>query len=169
MRLVCFFAVILLASDLTSAFGADTPVDQAKKDDIVAVPKGDPDMEAAFRQARETLKDFLELARAPRSSITSMAVKVAIRDGGETEYFWIRPFKEKDGGFVGRINNTPRSVGNVKLGQIITFQASDIVDWLYRENGRMYGNYTACALLKQVPASERQEFAREYGLNCDGT
>jgi uncharacterized protein YegJ (DUF2314 family) len=113
-------------------------------------------MEAAFRQARETLKGFLELARAPRSSITSMAVKVAIHDRGETEYFWI-----------GAIDNRPRSVRNVKLGQTITFQTSDIVDWLYRENGKMFGNYTACALLKQVPPPERKAFAREYGLNCD--
>jgi uncharacterized protein YegJ (DUF2314 family) len=117
MRVVSYFASVFLALFLTSALGADTAVDRAKKDEIVSVPKGDPDMEAAFRQARETLKGFLELARAPRSSITSMAVKVAIYDRGETEYFWISPFKEKDGGFVGAIDNRPRSVRNVKLAR----------------------------------------------------
>jgi len=167
MRLVCCFTTTFLALSLMPALGADTAVDRAKRDEIMAVPKGDPDMEAAFRKARETLTDFLALARAPRPSIDNMAVKVAIRDRSETEYFWVSPFKEKDGAFVGRINNTPRSVRNVKLGQTITFQASDIVDWLYRENGKMFGNYTACALLKQVPPSERKAFAREYGLNCD--
>ena len=167
MRFVSYSATVFLALTLTPALGAETAVDRAKKDEIVSVPKGDPDMEAAFRQARETLKGFLELARAPRPSITSMAVKVAVHDQSETEFFWISPFREKDGGFVGTIDNTPRSVRNVKLGQTITFQASDIVDWLYRENGNMFGNYTACALLKQVPPSERKAFAREYGLNCD--
>jgi len=167
MRVVSYFATVFLTLSLTPALGADAAVDRAKKDEIVSVPKGDPDMEAAFRQARKTLKGFLELARAPRSSITSMAVKVAVHDRGETEYFWISPFKEKDGGFAGAIDNTPRSVRNVKLGQTITFQTSDIVDWLYRENGKMFGNYTACALLKQVPPSERKAFAREYGLNCE--
>jgi uncharacterized protein YegJ (DUF2314 family) len=167
MRAVYYFAIACLALSLTPALGADTAVDRAKNDEIVAVPKGDPDMEAAFRQARATLKGFLELARAPRSSITSMAVKIAIRDRGETEYFWISPFKEKDGAFLGKIDNTPRSVRNVKLGQTITFQTSDIVDWLYREDGKMFGNYTACALLKQASPSERKAFAQEYGLNCD--
>jgi uncharacterized protein YegJ (DUF2314 family) len=167
MRLISCFATVFLATTLTPVLGADTAVDHAEKDEIISVPKGDPDMETAFRHARETLKGFLELARAPRSSITSMAVKVAIRDHGETEYFWISPFKEKDGGFVGTIDNTPRSVRNVKLGQTITFQTGDIVDWLYREDGKMFGNYTACALLKQVPPSEQKAFALEYGLNCD--
>ena len=65
--------------------GADTAVDRADKDEIVSVPKGDLDMEVAFRHARDTPKGFLGLARVPRSSITSVAVKVAIHHRGETE------------------------------------------------------------------------------------
>jgi uncharacterized protein YegJ (DUF2314 family) len=55
----------------------------------------------------------------------------------------------------------------VKLGQAIAFKRCDVVDWLYRENGKMFGNVTACALLKHVPPSEVNAFKREYGLNCD--
>jgi uncharacterized protein YegJ (DUF2314 family) len=55
----------------------------------------------------------------------------------------------------------------VKLGQTITFKQGDVVDWLYRENGKMFGNFTACALLKHVPPSEMEAFKREYRLNCD--
>ena len=167
MRAASYVAIVLVAFSLTPATAAETAVDRATEDEIVAVPKGDPDMAAAFRQARETLKTFLDLARTPRSTITSMAVKVAVRDGGETEHFWISPFTEQDGRFVGKINNTPRSVHNIKLGQTITFKQSDVVDWLYRENGKMFGNFTACALLKHVPPSEMQAFKREYGLNCE--
>jgi hypothetical protein len=31
----------------------------------------------------------------------------------------------------------------------------------------MFGNFTACALLKHVPPSEVEAFKREYELNCD--
>ncbi len=168
MRILASFATIFLALSVMPVLAGDSVVDRARRDEITAVPKGDPDMQAAFRKARETLGDFLALARAPRSSIDHMAVKVAIHDRGETEYFWISPFREKDGAFIGTINNTPRSVRNVQFGQTITFQTSDIVDWLYRENGKMIGNYTACVLLRQVPPSERKAFEREYGLDCDG-
>ena len=69
MRAVSYVAIVLVAFSLTPAIGAETAVDRAKEDEIVAVPKGDPDMEAAFRQARETLKTFLDLPgrRARRS------------------------------------------------------------------------------------------------------
>jgi hypothetical protein len=55
----------------------------------------------------------------------------------------------------------------LKMGQSITFAQSDIVDWLYIENGMMKGNYTACALLKSAPKSEAEEFKKTVGLNCD--
>ncbi len=165
---VFIMAIAMAAAFVAAATAAETAVDKAKKDEIVAVPKGDPDMEAAFRQAQATLKTFLDLSHAPRPTITSMAVKIAIRDGGATEYFWIKPFSEQDGRFAGKINNEPRSVHNVKLGQTIEFKQSDVVDWLYRENGKMFGNFTACALLKHAPPQEVEAFRREYGLDCEG-
>jgi uncharacterized protein YegJ (DUF2314 family) len=52
------------------------------------------------------LQTLLDLARSPRPTIISMAVKVVVRDGGDTEYFWISPFREQDGNFVGEIDTT---------------------------------------------------------------
>lgn len=140
-------------------------LDKAKRDEIFRVPQSDPDMEIAFQKARASRAEFLAIARAPRKSIDSMAIKVAVREGNVAEYFWISPFMEKDGRFHGRINNTPRSVRNVKNGQIISFEEGEIVDWLYRENGRMFGNFTACALLKKEP-KQAEAFRKEYGLDC---
>ena len=124
-------------------------------------------MATAFRRAKATLPKFLALARAPRSTITRMGLKVPIRDRGSTEYFWITPFIEKDGVLIGRIDNTPRSVSNVKAGQVIKFDPDDVVDWFYRENGRMVGNYTACALLKRESPHEVEAFRKRFGLTCD--
>jgi uncharacterized protein YegJ (DUF2314 family) len=68
---------------------------------------------------------------------------------------------------IGRIDNTPRSVTNVREGQKISFEESDVVDWLYRENGKMVGNFTACALIKKETPKQAEAFKKEYGLNCD--
>jgi len=53
------------------------------------------------------------------------------------------------------------------MGQTITFDQSEIVDWIYVDDGDMKGNYTACALLKSAPAEEAEEFKRRFRLNCD--
>src|SRR5262249_46754197 len=145
----------------------DSLSDRAKDDRVVMVAPDDPDMTAAFRSARERLSDFLQLARAPRKGMTNFALKVEIKDGGRSEYFWVTPFAESEKGFTGTINNTPEIVHTVTLGQRITFSRDDIYDWMYRDHGWMKGNFTACAMLKHERPAEAEAFRKEYRLSCN--
>jgi uncharacterized protein YegJ (DUF2314 family) len=142
-------------------------LDKAERDEIVIVARTDPTMAAAMRKARASLGDFLALARNPRPGMEGFAVKVAIRQGDDAEYFWIHPFEHDAGRFSGQLNNTPRSVRNVKMGDRIAFTEQEIVDWIYLDGGRMKGNYTACALLKNASPQEREAFKRRFGHDCD--
>jgi uncharacterized protein YegJ (DUF2314 family) len=131
------------------------------------VPKDDPDMAAAMRKARESLPAFLALARSPRPSTTAFAVKVGIRDKAVVEYFWISPFVAKDGRYSGTIDNDPDTVKTIKLGDTISFDEREIVDWLYLDGGRLKGNFTMCVMLKRSPRAEAEEVMSKYGLECD--
>jgi len=77
------------------------------------------------------------------------------------------PLEFRTDDIIGRINNTPQFVTSVKAGQRIIFKEKDIVDWLYRENGQMHGNFTACALARREPPTEARAFMLKYGLTCD--
>jgi len=143
------------------------PVEQkARKDQIFMIKTGDPDMVAARQKARTTLPEFLKLAQSPRSSQRNFAVKVGIQDGDQMEYFWIAPFKQSGDMIVGNINNTPRTVKNVQNNQQITFHVNDVTDWMYVENGKMRGNYSACVLLKNEPKEQAEAFKKKFGLEC---
>jgi len=142
-------------------------VDKAERDEIVIVAKNDPTMAAAMRKARASLPEFLALARNRRPATEGFAVKVAIREGADAEYFWIHPFEHNGGRFSGAINNTPRSVRKVKMGDKITFTEREIVDWIYMDDGKMKGNYTACAVLKNASRQEKEAFKKKFGLDCD--
>jgi uncharacterized protein YegJ (DUF2314 family) len=157
-----------LAGSSTSNGNAQTVLDRAERDELFYVRNSDPDMAAAMRKARASLPDFLVLARAAKPPTEGFSVKVAIPDGNGAEYFWIVPFEEKNGRFTGKINNTPRSTRKVKMGQTIEFTQSEIVDWMYLDDGKMKGNYTACALLKREPKQQAEAFKQRFGLECDG-
>ena len=135
-------------------------MDKARRDDVALVEKGDPDMAAAFRKARETLPEFLALARAPRPTASKLAVKIAIPAGDDDEYFWLTQIGARGDKYAGRINNTPRAATQVKFGQVIEFSEAEIVDWLYMEDGKMRGNFTACALLKHEPPRSGRGFEK---------
>jgi uncharacterized protein YegJ (DUF2314 family) len=156
---------LILALCATSS-AAQTISDKARRDEVVKVPQDDPDMAAAMRSARATLPNFLALARAPGPSMTGFSAKVAVSDGSLTEYFWVVQLESKNGQYSGRVNNRPRTVHNVTLGQVITFPESDIVDWTYLDGKKMKGGYTTCTIVKREPSAEASAFAKQYGLDC---
>jgi uncharacterized protein YegJ (DUF2314 family) len=165
VRIVAALLLILAAS---TAFAApQTPVERAEKDELAFIHDNHPDMVAAMRKTRETLSDFLKLANNPRRSTTTFAVKIAVREDKQTEYFWISDFRMKDGQFSGRIDNTPRLVKRVRQDEVIAFAQDDVVDWMYIDRGRMRGTFTACAILKQESKKDAEAFKRRFRLECN--
>jgi uncharacterized protein YegJ (DUF2314 family) len=159
--------VLIAIASYSASLDAQTISDKAQRDDIVNVAKDDPTMLAAMRKARSSLSNFLALTQAPEPKMEGFSVKVAVRDHGQVEYFWITPFERKDGQFSGQINNRPRTVRNVTFGQTITFAQNEIVDWMYMDDGKMKGSFTTCAILKKEPRAEADAMMKEYGLTCD--
>jgi uncharacterized protein YegJ (DUF2314 family) len=172
MRMVRYIAGLVLLAVVSYNFfngpyASGSLMDKARRDDVALVEKDDPDMAAAFRKARETLPEFLALARTPRPTATNLAVKIAIPDGDGHEYFWLARFEQHGERYVGRINNTPRAAKQVKFGQVVEFGEAEIVDWLYMEGGKMRGNFTACAMLKREPPDQAEAMRKKYGLSCE--
>ena len=157
----------VLAGLPANPIAAQTVTEKATRDETVEVAKTDPVMAAAMRKAQAKLPEFLAIAAAPKPGMKGFGVKVAIREGGDAEYFWIHPFTATDKLFSGVINNKPETVHTVKMGQTITFDISQIVDWIYIDNGEMKGNYTGCAILASALPQEAEEFEKRFSLKCD--
>ena len=164
-------AAVLLAGFVlfgAASAQAQNVLDKARRDDVVHIPEGDPDMAAAFRKGRATLPEFFALAQNPKPSTSGFSIKVGVpADGGNFEFFWIRPFERKGDQFSGQLRNTPRDVKRLKIGDTIQFKETEIVDWTYRDSGKMMGNFTACAMLKRDTKANAEAFMKQYGLDCE--
>jgi uncharacterized protein YegJ (DUF2314 family) len=122
--------LIAIALLLPTGLFAQSAVERAAGDELVFMGDEEPAMRRAFQVARATLDDFLKLAREPGPGQGLFALKVAVADGRNTEYFWVNNFEATEGSqFEGVINNQPRMVKTVKLGQRYMFSRSQIVDW----------------------------------------
>jgi uncharacterized protein YegJ (DUF2314 family) len=152
---------------LNGPYASGSLMDKARRDDVVTLEKGDPDMAAAFRKARETLPEFLALVRDRQTTVTKLAVKIAIPAGDDDEYFWLTQVGQHGDKYTGRINNRPRAAKQVSFGQVVQFAEAEIVDWLYMEDGKMRGNFTACAMLKREPPDQAEAMKKQYGLSCE--
>ena len=166
MLRVLALALLLCASAIAHA---QSVLDRAKKDELAFMDDEDPAMREAFQKARASLDEFLSKARSPAAGTTGYSLKVGVRDGEKVEYFWVGEFLETATGFTGTINNHPRMVKGVSFGQRYSFPREHIVDWTYidRNERRMLGNFTVCALLTKEPPAEAEAAKKKYGLRCE--
>ena len=142
-------------------------VEKCEHDELVILAINDPLMTAAVHNARQTLPQFLALAKQPGPNMVGFAVKIAILAKNGVEFFWIHPFAHVDDRFIGQINNTPRSVVNLKMGDTVTFVKNEIVDWMYIDGGTMKGIYSARAILRSAKPKDRKAFMRRFGLDFE--
>ena len=142
------------------------------------VPNGDPAMDAAMKRARAGTEDFLAKLANPPKGTSNYAVKVAILDEGDSyivgnnprdaEFFWLVDIQPNgDDGFTAKLANQPEQVKNVKAGQQISFKKGQIFDWSYMDNGKLKGNYSACAILISGAPEDLHQFETTYGTTCD--
>ena len=115
-----------------------------------------------------TNKGFaLILGAAQVAGLSAPHSNDAILAENGVEFFWIHPFAHVDDRFIGQINNTPRSVVNLEMGDTVTFVKNEIVDRMYLDAGRMKGNHTARAILRSALPRDRKAFMRRLGLDFE--
>ena len=161
--------LIAIALILPTSLFAQSLTERAAKEELVFMQDEEPAMRRAFQVARESLDEFLTLAADPRPGQGLFGLKVAVAEGKKTEYFWVNKFEAKDGGqFEGTIGNEPRMVKTVTFGQRYAFSRSQIVDWTYADKNerRLVGNFTLCALLTNVSKEEAEATKRRFNLDC---
>lgn len=156
--------IVLLLS--ASAIAASRIEQRIRRDELAIDDGTGTHMVVALRKARETLPDFLALARAPQPGMSVFSVKVAVPTPQGNEYFWVGRFQFEGPRYSGRIGNTPRWAMWLKEGSTITFAESEIVDWMYLDGGKMKGNFTFCALMKNEPKKEATAMIRKFGIDC---
>ena len=164
------YAIMLAAVLVHAAAQAQSLVERAQKDELAFMAAEEPAMRKAFERARATLEDFLKAATQPAPGTTGYAVKVAVTEGKNTEYFWVSPFICGNGARCeGVLANEPRMVKKYKNGERFSFERNLIVDWTFLDptKKRMAGNFTACALLTKEPPEQATKFIAQYGLQCD--
>lgn len=160
---------LIAAIVLALAACGQSAIGQAERDEVRHMASEEPAMRKAFEQARSRLDDFLRLAASPEEGTSDYALKVAISDGRNTEYFWVNRFTNNGDEFTGHLGNEPRLVKRYRNRERFQFDRKQVVDWTYidNRNNRMMGNFTACALLTKEPPAQAEAFKRKYGLRCE--
>ena len=118
-----------------------------------------PQMTAAIQAARAQLDLALDSVVDDRRSVhpaLNLKVKLTVNQlGVEEEIIWVNGIELTETGFAGLLANTPTYLRGYVLGDQVTFDRGQIVDWsIMSTDGRMFGHFTTRVLLKSLPPAE---------------
>lgn len=146
---------------------------------VTRIARGDPAMAKAHEKSQKDLDSFLEKLRNPppgtdnyniKLGFTDMAKGVALTTddtASNVEYMWVSEIKASGDHFTAVLGDTPEYIHNIKSGDRVEFEKSDIFDWMYIDNGKIKGNYTVCPLLLAGPKEQLEQYREIYGIVCD--
>jgi uncharacterized protein YegJ (DUF2314 family) len=125
------------------------------------VPKNNPAMHLAVQEARKTIKTFIAALGHPGPGQQDFELKKRFVQGDQVEHIWLSDVKIVGNHFEGKIDNQPRKIQGLTLGQVVSVKRNEISDWLYIDNGTLVGGYTVRAHYNELTPQQKKEFDRE--------
>jgi uncharacterized protein YegJ (DUF2314 family) len=125
------------------------------------VADNDRQCERAEEHAQRNLGFFIAALKAKKPGDTSFAIKKGFVDGDKVEHLWITNVTYDGTAFRGKIDNKPREVKNVRLGQRVTVASRAVSDWMFVKDGKLIGGYTTRVLYARLTPEQRAQFDRE--------
>ena len=137
--------------------------DFSRKNDIVDIETSDTKMNIAIKKAKKTLPIFLKAYRSHNKKQYGFGLKVKITDSYGSEHFWTTDLKVLKNGFSAKIDNTPQTVKSVKYRELITFNKSDISDWMFYDNDILQGGYTIKVMFEHMLKEDVIKLKKDFG------
>jgi uncharacterized protein YegJ (DUF2314 family) len=127
----------------------------------IHLDQDDEELVRIAENARNTLPLFFRHLLRPGEGESGFRLKYPFKaDSGSgfgMEQLWLENIRFKDGVYYGLIANTPFYIAAIKKGDIVSFSAGDITDWMYTSKGKIIGGLSIKYLLEQIPEHERSE------------
>src|ERR1700746_580106 len=88
-------------------------------------------MHQAVIKARKTVGKFIDALKHPAAGQTDFEVKKPFVQGSDIEHIWLSDVQFTGSRFQGRVDNTPRKIRGLKVGQLVSVNPNEISDWVY--------------------------------------
>ena len=121
----------------------------------------------AVTEARKTVKKFIAALKHPAPGQQDFEVKKPFVQGDQVEHIWLSDVRFVGNHFEGQIDNQPRKVQGLKLGQLVSVKPKEISDWLYIDNGKLVGGYTVRAHYNELSPQQKREFDRDADFKME--
>lgn len=135
--------------------------------DFVHAAPGDAALEAATARARAQLARFEQALDTRPAGCVRHAVKVRIGPTPAGEQVWLIEPVAVDGGFRGVVDNTARTLPDLRRGDLITVPQRGVTDWMMVCDGALVGGESLRLALQRAWPWQRQAWRKAAGMRID--
>ncbi len=118
-------------------------------------------MKRAVHEARRTVGVFIAALGHPAAGQHDFEVKKPFRQGEVIEHLWLSDVTFSGNRFHGYVDNMPRKITGLKMGDRVSVNPNEISDWAYVENGRLVGGYTIRVLYYELSPEGKAALEKE--------
>jgi len=129
--------------------------------EVFTIPQQNREMKRAVHEARRTVGVFIQALQHPASGQHDFQVKKPFHQGTEVEHLWLSDVWFKGNRFHGYVDNHPRKIKGLKMGDRVSVNPNEISDWAFVENGRLVGGYTIRVLYYHLSPERRKALEEE--------
>ncbi len=121
----------------------------------------DAAMAKAVKQARKSVHTFTAALQHPKSGQRKFEVKKPFVKDGVVEHMWLSDVTYSGGRFHGVVDNHPRKIPGVKMGDRVSVNPNEITDWAFVDKGNLVGGYTIRLLFSDLSPERKLAFEKE--------
>jgi uncharacterized protein YegJ (DUF2314 family) len=125
----------------------------------------DAEMEKAVQKARKTVPTFMSAVQHPTSKQRDFQVKKPFVHDGVVEHLWLADVNYSGGRFHGKVDNRPKNIPGLKIGDQVSVNPAEITDWAFVDKGTLVGGYTIRVLIKDLPPERKLAFENEANFH----
>jgi len=128
-------------------------------------PPEDPAFTEVIAKAKASSGDFLRAFREKPEGARAFFVKKPYPTStGVMEHMWISVLEETNGTLKGKVANEADETREVKKGETVSLNISEISDWKYTNGKKLVGGYTIRYFFERMTPQEKEDFLKQAGF-----
>jgi uncharacterized protein YegJ (DUF2314 family) len=164
------YLTIIIASALAAGAASHARADHAiahedlkflAEPQVFNVDQHNHAMRRAVHQARRTVGVFIQALHHPASGQYDFQVKKPFLRGDVVEHLWLSKVTFSGNRFHGYVDNHPRKIKGLKMGDRVSVNPNEISDWAYIDHGRLIGGYTIRVLYSELSPQGKAALEKE--------
>ncbi|WP_313100773.1 DUF2314 domain-containing protein [Epilithonimonas sp.] len=132
---------------------------------IYSLSEDDKEMNSAVELANQTLEDFDKALKFSENDNFALQIRYDVND--KSEHIWAVNIEKIEDDYFGNIDNLPNSIIKIKLNDKVRIEKEKISDWMFSNNGKLFGGFTIRVLRNRMSEIEREKFDKEFILSID--